>query len=205
MHKGRFLSFFVLAIKACWPDALIKRSGATERPSSLFCVCGWMMIPARSSHRDAPLVFHTAAWCETTEGEPSSCTSYTQLPQGSWQDCSSTFSLSEGFFFFIRDFPRRYSQLNKFAYFTSREEITTAIMLPRKHPLQTFSSVPEASHKFKLFQAYVELIERFGWRSYTILYEDNQGLVRLQELLKSPTQSDVRIVVRQLPADEDYR
>lgn len=55
------------------------------------------------------------------------------------------------------------------------------------------------------FQAYVQLIERFGWKSYTILYEDNQGLVRLQELLKSPTQSDVKIVVRQLPQDEDYR
>ena len=55
------------------------------------------------------------------------------------------------------------------------------------------------------FQAYVQLIERFGWKSYTILYEDNQGLVRLQELLKSPTQSDVKIVVRQLPPDEDYR
>ena len=54
-------------------------------------------------------------------------------------------------------------------------------------------------------QAYVDLIERFGWRSYTILYEDNQGLVRLQELLKSPTQSDVKIVVRQLPSEEDYR
>ena len=54
-------------------------------------------------------------------------------------------------------------------------------------------------------QAYVELIERFGWKSYTILYEDNQGLVRLQELLKSPTQSDVRIQVRQLPIDDDYR
>ncbi len=51
----------------------------------------------------------------------------------------------------------------------------------------------------------MRLIERFGWKSYTILYEDNQGLVRLQELLKSPTQSDVKIVVRQLPADEDYR
>ena len=49
------------------------------------------------------------------------------------------------------------------------------------------------------------MIERFGWKSYTILYEDNQGLVRLQELLKSPTQSDVKIVVRQLPQDEDYR
>ena len=56
-----------------------------------------------------------------------------------------------------------------------------------------------------ILQAYVQLIERFGWKSYTILYEDNQGLVRLQELLKSPTQSDVKIVVRQLPPDEDYR
>ena len=55
------------------------------------------------------------------------------------------------------------------------------------------------------FQAYVQLIECFNWKSYTILYEDNQGLVRLQELLKSPTQSDVKIVVRQLPQDEDYR
>lgn len=55
------------------------------------------------------------------------------------------------------------------------------------------------------FQAYVQLIERFRWKSYTILYEDNQGLVRLQELLKSPTQSEVRIIVRQLPADDDYR
>ena len=59
--------------------------------------------------------------------------------------------------------------------------------------------------KIEFLQAYVELIERFGWKSYTILYEDNQGLVRLQELLKSPTQSDVRIQVRQLPIDDDYR
>ena len=59
--------------------------------------------------------------------------------------------------------------------------------------------------KIEILQAYVELIERFGWKSYTILYEDNQGLVRLQELLKSPTQSDVRIQVRQLPIDDDYR
>ena len=54
-------------------------------------------------------------------------------------------------------------------------------------------------------QAYVELIARFGWKSYTILYEDNQGLIRLQELLKSPTQSDIKISVRQLPSDDDYR
>lgn len=51
----------------------------------------------------------------------------------------------------------------------------------------------------------MELIARFGWKSYTILYEDNQGLIRLQELLKSPTQSDIKISVRQLPSDDDYR
>jgi hypothetical protein len=60
-------------------------------------------------------------------------------------------------------------------------------------------------HPTAISKAYVQLIERFGWKSYTILYEDNQGLVRLQELLKSPTQSDVRIQVRQLPIDDDFR
>ena len=32
-----------------------------------------------------------------------------------------------------------------------------------------------------LFQAYVQLIEHFGWKSYTILYEDNQGLAQYQK------------------------
>ena len=47
------------------------------------------------------------------------------------------------------------------------------------------------------------LIESFGWNSFTILYQDNQGLVRLQELLKAPTQSDIKIVVRQLSFKDD--
>ena len=67
------------------------------------------------------------------------------------------------------------------------------------------SNLQSFKRNIEFLQAYVELIERFGWKSYTILYEDNQGLVRLQELLKSPTQSDVRIQVRQLPIDDDYR
>ena len=54
-----------------------------------------------------------------------------------------------------------------------------------------------------IFQAYVNLIESFGWNSFTILYQDNQGLVRLQELLKAPTQSDIKIVVRQLSFKDD--
>ena len=44
----------------------------------------------------------------------------------------------------------------------------------------------------------MSLIESYGWKTFTILYQDNQGLVRLQELLKSPTHSDIKIVVRKL-------
>ncbi|XP_071747530.1 glutamate receptor ionotropic, kainate 2 isoform X1 [Lepeophtheirus salmonis] len=60
-------------------------------------------------------------------------------------------------------------------------------------------------HPKTISKAYVDLIESFGWMSYTILYEDNQGLMRLQELLKSPINSDVKISVRQLPINDDYR
>ena len=52
-------------------------------------------------------------------------------------------------------------------------------------------------------QAFSDLIASFGWKSFTILYQDNRGLVRLQELLKAPTQSDIKIVVRQLSFKDD--
>ena len=44
-------------------------------------------------------------------------------------------------------------------------------------------------------QTYLDLLSSYGWRSFTLLYQDNEGLVRLQELLKSP---DRKIVVRKL-------
>ena len=42
------------------------------------------------------------------------------------------------------------------------------------------------------------MIESYGWKTFTILYQDNEGLVRLQELLKTPTQSDIKIVLKKL-------
>ena len=51
-------------------------------------------------------------------------------------------------------------------------------------------------------KAYMALIQAFGWRSFTILYQDNQGLIRLQELLKSSTDSDLRTVVHQLSFED---
>ncbi|XP_073988845.1 kainate-type ionotropic glutamate receptor subunit 1D isoform X1 [Rhodnius prolixus] len=60
-------------------------------------------------------------------------------------------------------------------------------------------------HPMVLSKAYVQLVEAFGWKSFTIIYESNEGLVRLQELLKAHGPSDFPIAVRQLPEGNDYR
>ena len=61
---------------------------------------------------------------------------------------------------------------------------------------------------FFFFQAYVNLVEAMEWKQFVILYEESEGLVRLQEVLKMSTRSkDIKILVRQLipgPGD-DYR
>ena len=52
------------------------------------------------------------------------------------------------------------------------------------------------------------MIEAMKWTSFTILYEDSEGLVRLQEVLKmSTSKKDIKITVRQLIPDPggDYR
>jgi hypothetical protein len=56
-----------------------------------------------------------------------------------------------------------------------------------------------------VLQAYVDLVRAWGWRSFTIIYENNEGLVRLQELLKAHGPSEFPIAVRQLGEGTDYR
>jgi ionotropic kainate glutamate receptor 2 len=56
-----------------------------------------------------------------------------------------------------------------------------------------------------VLQAYVDLVRAWGWRSFTIIYESNEGLVRLQELLKAHGPSEFPITVRQLGEGSDYR
>ena len=53
------------------------------------------------------------------------------------------------------------------------------------------------------------MIEAMNWKSFVVLYEESDGLVRLQEVLKlSSVYNDLQISVRQLipsqPGD-DYR
>lgn len=54
-------------------------------------------------------------------------------------------------------------------------------------------------------QAYVDLVKAWGWKSFTIIYESNEGLVRLQELLKAHGPTEFPISVRQLSEGDDYR
>lgn len=56
-----------------------------------------------------------------------------------------------------------------------------------------------------LLQAYVDLVAAWGWKSFTIIYETNEGLVRMQELLKAHGLSEYPITVRQLSDSGDYR
>ena len=51
-------------------------------------------------------------------------------------------------------------------------------------------------------KAYKAMVESFGWKSLTILYQDNHGLLRLQELIKSPLQPNTKIVLRKFSFGE---
>ncbi|XP_050348341.1 glutamate receptor ionotropic, kainate 2 isoform X2 [Nymphalis io] len=60
-------------------------------------------------------------------------------------------------------------------------------------------------HPAALSRAYVDLVRAWGWKSFTIVYENSDGLVRLQELLKAHGPSELPVAVRQLPDSHDYR
>ncbi|XP_059485780.1 glutamate receptor ionotropic, kainate 2 isoform X1 [Neocloeon triangulifer] len=60
-------------------------------------------------------------------------------------------------------------------------------------------------HPRAISKAYVDLVKAWGWKSFTIIYETNEGLVRLQELLKAHGPSEFPIAVRQLGEGPDYR
>lgn len=60
---------------------------------------------------------------------------------------------------------------------------------------------------FVLAQAFASFVKEFGWKSVTIIYENEESLIRLQELLKFPKKYEsMRVILRQLdPLSDDYR
>lgn len=54
-----------------------------------------------------------------------------------------------------------------------------------------------------VLQAYVDLVTSLGWKTFTIVYENNEGLVRLQELIKAHGPAEFQITIRQLGEDSN--
>jgi hypothetical protein len=48
-------------------------------------------------------------------------------------------------------------------------------------------------------------VEAFHWEEYAIIYEDNESLFRLQDVLKGSTPPKRKALVKQLPEGDDYR
>ena len=62
-------------------------------------------------------------------------------------------------------------------------------------------------HPASLGKAYADLVTTVGWKSLVIVYQDEESLIRLQELIKLPKHyDDVKVTLRQLYTDtDDYR
>nr|CAD7431086.1 unnamed protein product [Timema monikensis] len=72
----------------------------------------------------------------------------------------------------------------------------------RRHAL----SVNLYPHPATLSKVFVEMVKKWGWTSFTIIYEDADGLIRLNELLKMYEPKTNTITIRQLdPESTDHR
>ncbi|XP_013785227.2 glutamate receptor ionotropic, kainate 2-like, partial [Limulus polyphemus] len=56
-----------------------------------------------------------------------------------------------------------------------------------------------------LGRAYLDLLLTKKWKTFTVIYEENEGLVRLQDLLKAPSYQDVKVVLHQLTPGQSYK
>lgn len=85
--------------------------------------------------------------------------------------------------------------------------------MPHMETRWDFKFDPPSNHSINLFphpitlgNAFRDLIKLKNWKSFAILYEENEALVRMQEILKDPSLHEKRIVVRQFPISTgEYR
>ncbi|CAL4076228.1 unnamed protein product, partial [Meganyctiphanes norvegica] len=57
-------------------------------------------------------------------------------------------------------------------------------------------------HPSTLAKAFKEVLNSLGWKKFCIIYENNNGLIRIQELIKDEKFS---VSLKQLPFSDDYR
>ncbi|XP_021964381.1 glutamate receptor ionotropic, kainate 2 isoform X1 [Folsomia candida] len=62
-----------------------------------------------------------------------------------------------------------------------------------------------APHPATISRAINDLVESYGWVEYVILYENNESLFRLQDLIKATQPPARKASLRQLSPDDDFR
>lgn len=55
------------------------------------------------------------------------------------------------------------------------------------------------------FQAYKDVVMQLDWKTFTILYDDEDSLIRLQDLMKMSATYGYKVYVRRLPSSGNYR
>lgn len=60
-------------------------------------------------------------------------------------------------------------------------------------------------HPVQLSRAFYDVVYSWGWKSFAILFEADEGLVHMQQLLKNVDGRRVLILVRQLSPGDDHR
>ena len=66
------------------------------------------------------------------------------------------------------------------------------------------SNFRELKFLFELLQAYKDMMLFLNWTKAAILYEDEFGLVRLQDLVRTPPTKNLELYIRQTNP-ENYR
>ncbi|XP_055855889.1 glutamate receptor ionotropic, kainate 2-like [Episyrphus balteatus] len=75
-------------------------------------------------------------------------------------------------------------------------------MTERMNHRMTVNVAPSTSI---LSKAYSDIVYNYAWKGYTVLYEDDEALVRLQDLLQLKRIHEEEIKVRKFTRDDDYR
>ena len=96
---------------------------------------------------------------------------------------------------------------------TQVQSIANALHIPHIDTRWDYSfnraefSVNVHPHPAQLSKAYADLIVQYNWKSFVIVYENEESLVRLQEVLKLPKHYEgIKIILKQLdPTSDDYR
>lgn len=100
------------------------------------------------------------------------------------------------------------------------QSVSTSLEIPQfqvfwnpklgQFPMQTESDKPNLvlnlhPEPVVLAKALATLLREMKWKTYTIVYEDDDGLVRLQEVLKNHGPTDEPVTLKRLGPGPDHR